>query len=57
MDVNLVLEELSVDELLNIDGGWNLLEYCAYGVGYIQKKLDGAGGSTSAYTDGSFMFY
>jgi hypothetical protein len=25
--------ELSSLELINIDGGWNLLEYIAYGVG------------------------
>jgi hypothetical protein len=27
------LIELSSEEMLNIDGGWNLLEYIAYGVG------------------------
>ena len=29
------ITELTKEELSNIDGGWNLLEYAAYGIGAI----------------------
>lgn len=33
------LEELSLTESQNVNGGWNLIEYIAYGAGYVAGQV------------------
>lgn len=47
--------ELSVEEMNEIDGGWNLLEYVAKGIGYVVSwPIHHQAGqeSISVYTNG-----
>lgn len=39
MKNEILLKELSSEELLAIDGGWNLIEYIAMGIGHIHGKF------------------
>ncbi|WP_164123563.1 hypothetical protein [Sphingobacterium sp. xlx-130] len=49
------LEELNNQEMINIEGGWNLLEYVAMGIGDIHGKLDKA--PTGDYQYSGFQAY
>ncbi len=53
------LEVLTKEEISTIDGGWNLIEYAAMAVGYINGKLSHPAPRecTTVYTNGSYMFY
>lgn len=50
------MKELSIEEMNEVNGGWNLLEYVAYGIGYaVSYPLHHPAGheTTSVYSNGS----